>query len=491
MPAWEIAVFSLIPVYAFVLFLALLPLVSWIEREAYVGMCVRTKRFVSSPSFGLVTYICGNIGAGKTTCGSGVCNVLSLVKQEQAAFECDRIRNVFHSLDFSHIDVLILAAFRDAHILNTNSILSYLLDHDPSVSSAVLGGYHDTHLYPSSKVSLLRDYIDARLALFRNDYVYFLNRGFYCWPTESWAMGYDPSMIDIKDRHLDRDYSMLRYSVIFEDEKVLSGKVSTSSAKVASEDGGGDTFFRLIRHLGRSTLHYISTSQDFGRVVKSERELATGIYYIRKRRELMPVSFRSIGARFLLDLVRRWQACILDLASCVSSYLSFRSYRLMKCFSDSPKFSEWKDSYVRHSADPSLRLSRFRKAIARLDDAVDREFADGFVSYTGTYYTSAGDVGRTRDQAVGRVSDVDFVFPLAWCYGSVDTYVFSIVHDYLVNESESAVYDGVDFSDSRIPVLSDDDFLRFVDGVVEKNDRKLGRRRGTHGREPWMPQPVT
>lgn len=491
MPVWEIAVIALIPVYAFFLFLVLLPFVSWIQREAYVGMCVRTKRFVSSPSFGLVTYICGNIGVGKTTCGSGICNMLSLIKQEQAASKCEEIRNIFHSLDFSHIDSLILVAFRDEHVLNTNTILSYLLDHDSSVAAAVQGGYYDTHLYPSSKVSLFRDYIEARLAIFRNDYVYFLNRGFFCWPTSTWAMDYDPSMIDVKDRHLDRDYSMLRYSVVFEDEKVLSGKVSTSFAKVAGEDGGGDTFFRLIRHLGRLTLHYISTSQDFGRVVKSERELATGIYYIRKRRELNSVSFRSLGAQFLLDLVRRWQTCVLDLASCLSSYLSSRYYRLLNCFPDSPKFSEWKDSYVRYSSDPSLRSSRFRKVIAHLDDVVAREFADGFVSYTGTYYTSAGDVGRARDQAVGQVFDLDFVFPLVWCYGSVDTYAFSIVHDYLVNESESAVYDGICFSDSRIPVLSDDGFLRFVEGVVAKNDQKLGRRRRTHGREPWMYQPVT
>lgn len=129
----------------------------------------------------------------------------------------------------------------------------------------------------------------------------------------------------------------------------------------------------------------------------------------------------------------------------------------------------------RYSLDPSVLASRLRRLLGRLASWKNKDFADGFVSYRGTYYTCASDVGKTKESAVGQVFDVDLVFPLCWCYGSVDTYSFSIVHDVLVNESDSHAYDDIDFSSDGIPCMDDDAFDRFVDSVVSKNDAKLRR----------------
>lgn len=477
MPEWLVYVLAFLPLEAFAVFVLLLPFVSYLMRMGYERMCLSSKDFISSPVFGLVTYLCGNIGSGKTTCASGIANTLSLVKSEQACSRMQEIIGIFPDVDFNGINASIRSAFLDSHILNTNLILNFILDGNPDLDRRISGHYYDNGLYPVSMVSLLRDYIDAFVSVLRNNYVYFLNRGFYCWTTDSWAMPFDYSMIDIKDRHIDLDYSILRYTTIFEDEKVLSGKVSTNSRNVAKEDGGGDTFFRLIRHFGKGTIHYLSTSQDFGRVVKSERELATGIFYIRKRRELACISFRYLFSSFLSDLLTRYQCLYFGFAQLLYSYRCSRAERLLSCFpeADSVHLRRWEDEMERYSLDPSVLASRLRRLLGRLASWKNKDFADGFVSYRGTYYTCASDVGKTKESAVGQVFDVDLVFPLCWCYGSVDTYSFSIVHDVLVNESDSHAYDDIDFSSDGIPCMDDDAFDRFVDSVVSKNDAKLRR----------------
>lgn len=477
METWKIIVLSLIPLYALVVFLLLSPLISYLERSSYIRNCVHTKHFLASSAFGLVTYVCGNIGAGKTTCCSGIANMFSLIKENQASAKMEEIRNLFPKVDFNLVDGFIEQAFHQFHILNTNSLLSFLLEHDVNLQTEMKHKYVDTRLYPVSKISLLRDYIEADLALLRNNYVYFLRRGFYCWHTDTWAMTYNPRMIDIKDCHSHKDYSILRYSTIFEDEKVLSGKVSTNSNQVSKEDGGGDTFYRLIRHLGKGTLHYIATSQDFGRVVKNERELATGVFYIRKRKELLAVTLKSIGCDILLDLIERWQYLYLLFATVISDYKVRKYSRLVQCWESesSAPVDKWESIIDKNRDRPYLKVSRIRSFICKLKDVKNREFADGFISYRGIYYTCASDVGKAKENAMGQVFDLDLCFPIAWCYGSTDTYAFSIVHDYLVNESESRAYDDVDFSSNKIPEVSDDEFDEFIIGVLSKNKEKMSR----------------
>lgn len=486
MPEYLAWILSFLPLEALAVVVLLFPLVSWLMRSGCVRRCGDTQEFLFSSSFGLVTYVCGNIGAGKTTCAAGMANMLSIIKADQAERKVSEIRCLLSGVDFNRVDSVLMEAFA-AGQMNTNAVLSFLLDRDPGLASQVEGKYMDTKLYPSSLVSLLRDYIDAYMALARHDYVYCSNRGFYCWATSSWAMPYDPGMIDVKDRHLDRDYSLLRYSTVFEDEKVLSGKVSTNFQGVAKEDGGGDTFFRLIRHFGKGTIHYISTSQDFGRVVKSERELATGIFYIRKRREQGVFGWRTVVGSVLSDLVRRYSVLYDGFSDLVAFHACERFGRLLACFPDAPDDvrGRWEERLARASSVPSLRSSRLRRVLAFLDGLVRCDFADGFVSYRGIYYTCASDVGKTEESAVGQMFDLDLVFPLSWCYGSVDTYSYSLIEDYLVNEADGSPCTGIDFSDDRIPVMTDAQFRRFVDGVLMKNRDKVGRRRNPEGGSPW------
>ena len=471
---WQELLIGLIPVYALFLFLILSPWVFYFERSGSARACLRTRRFIESGSFGLVTYLTGNIGVGKTTCGSGITNTLALIKSDQANVRMEEIRTIFSDIDFNEINSFIQYAFFELHYLNSNALLNYLLDQSEDLRKKIEGQYMNTSLYPVSKVSLFRDYIEAYLASIRNNYVYANRRGFYCWPTNNWAINYLPSMIDVKDRYLDHDYSLLRYSVIFEDEKVLSGKVSTSYRQVADQEGGADTFLRLIRHFGKGTMHYISTSQDFERVVKSERELATGIFQIEKRSERNTVSLSSIFNDILLDLVVRFQFFYLGIAQSYSEAKREKWERRSKQIEelDLDPLPEVEEKIKIYSQQPVLKESKIRSMISSLQFRQKKDFADGFIGYKGLYYTNADDVGKKQSECSSQCFKLEMVFPIAWCYGSIDTYAFSIIHDVLVNESEDNSYSEVDFTSTAIPDFARYGAFSFAEAVLSKKSKR-------------------
>ena len=456
------------PLAGFLLFLVLAPLVNFFERRKLARRCVSTENFLRSPTFGLVTFICGNIGAGKTTCGSAICNVLSKIKREQASARASEIRTVFSKVDFNKVDAVIGLAFNQ-HLTNTDAVINFVLQRFPDVREQIKDKFYDNGLYPVSYTSLLRDYVDAVIALVRNRYVYFNRRKFYCWTTDTWAMNYTPDMIDLKDRYRCQDYKIQRYTTIFEDEKVLSGKVSTNYAEVAKEDGGGDTFLRLIRQLGKGTIHYISTAQDFSRVVKQERELATGVLYIRKRRVLEVFDLRSVFVSMASMVLQRWGGCIDSIIDGVNRSL-LRSVRkkIQVCREvgvDVPEKLVAKEK--RYSFLRSKMTSPSKRLAGKLAVIEARLKADSYLNYQGVYYTCADDVGKPRQECSSAVVDVDLTFPIRYAFGSTDTYAFSVLNDYLsvVSIQSSDFYDP---SDHAIPRESFADLKAYFESVLSK-----------------------
>ena len=475
----QIILVSLIPLYAIACFFLLSPLVTYFQRRGLASSCVKTERFLSGSIFGLVTYICGNIGAGKTTCGAGICNVLSKIKKEQAYQKIQQVSLILPDLDYNKIDSIISLAF-SLKLTNTDAILQFLLDKDEKIKSYISDNFYDNGLYPLTRVSLLRDYIDAYLAIIRNRYVYFNRRKFYCYVTDTWAMNYTPAMIDLKDRHLTQDWKIQRYSVIFEDEKILSGKVSTNYQEVAYEDGGADSFLRLIRQMGKGTIHYISTAQDFDRIVKQERELATGIFYIQKRKENPIIDLRYFLNEFLLDLLQRWEFCIESFVDYFcSSRLKFWMKRKRILEENSLPIDEVNSKVEKYSIQFSKKANFLKKKIALLTQQQEKYFADGYLTYQGVYYTSASDVGKSKQDCSSLRLDLKLTFPLRYCYGSTDSYAFSIFNDWLSLESiESSDY--YDPADHAIPREKDSDVEDYLNSVVKKRTPKSRRRSSLH-----------
>lgn len=468
---WVVLAFLCLPVVSLLLFVSLSPLVSFFQRRSIAKACVRTENFLRSPSFGLVTYICGNIGAGKTTCGSAICNVLSKIKREQANLRAGEIRTVFAGLDFNKVDSVIALAFK-SKFTNTDAVLDFLFRHFPDVRGFVRGKFYDDGLYPVSYTSLLRDYVDSVVALVRNRYVYFNRRKFYCWTTDTWAMNYTPDMIDLKDRYEGSDYRIQRYTVIFEDEKILSGKVSTNYQEVAKEDGGGDTFLRLIRQLGKGTIHYISTAQDFTRVVKSERELATGVLYVRKRTEIPVVDLKSVFLQMAMEAVSRFSGLVDGFVDSVNSSRYGRLDRRVKMCEavGVPPSPALLAKRAKCSSLRSKSASWSKRVLSRLSVSLARLNADGYIRYKGVYYTCADDVGKPKEECSGAVLDCDLTFPVRYAYGSTDTYAFSVLNDYLSLRSVKSS-DWYDPSDHFIPRENPRDFADYFRGVLSKKKK--------------------
>ena len=152
--------------------------------------------------------------------------------------------------------------------------------------------YVDNYLSYIDGYQMLRDYINAYIALLRNNYVYFVNRKFYSHITHNYARDYDEKLLDIKDAYLSKKYGIDLYSVLFWDEVALSDNKSTNFQAFASNDAGSDAFLRLVRQIGKETLDVVKTVQDVSRIVKAERELLTSVVSVEGRHEIIISKFK-------------------------------------------------------------------------------------------------------------------------------------------------------------------------------------------------------
>jgi len=469
MPEWEIVVLSLIPVYCLAYVLLFGIILQTAYRDRLASKSADTKDWIQK-RMGLVVYVCGQIGAGKTTLGAAICNDLSLIKQEQAS---DRIQSVLTDLpdiDFTLIDSTVRAAFFSG-LTNSDAIVSYLFDKTEGLEER-FGGYYYDYLYPVTKISLLKDYIKARIALLRNDYVYFNLRKFYCWPTDEFAMDYYPSMLNIKERHEMKDYKGQYYTVFFEDEKILSGTDSLHSSEIAREDGGKSEFFRTIRHFGRNTIHFLTTSQDFTRDVKAQRELATDIIYVERREEIPYFSFSYVGYSIAFQFLTVCQG-LKSYVSSVKSLSRIDGLRKRIAFleENQKESSAERKEIASLSSDPQLRPSRLRGIIYRVSQKLKKVYSDQFIRYRCSRWLSADDFdSKTPPERV------ELCFPIAYAYGSIDTYAFSFLGDILSLESIGS-QDYYDPADHSIPPFDPKKLSDLADQILER--REPGKTKGT------------
>ena len=77
-----------------------------------------------------------------------------------------------------------------------------------------------------------------------------------------------------------------------------------------------------------------------------------------------------------------------------------------------------------------LKASKVRKLINKVCNKLDYIFASGVIGYTGHLYFKADDVYK-ENLSSNRKLKFKLCFPTRYCYGSCDTYAYSIVGDYL------------------------------------------------------------
>lgn len=294
--------------------------------------------------------------------------------------------------------------------------------------------YVDNYLSYIDGYQMLRDYINAYVALLRNNYVYFVNRKFYSHVTHNYARDYDEKLLDIKDAYLSKKYGIDLYSVLFWDEVALSDNKSTNFQAFASNDAGSDAFLRLVRQIGKETLDVVKTVQDVTRIVKAERELLTSVVSVEGRHEIIISKFKFKIYSFVKKMLIKYNDFINEKITLIRNYkLKAKSKKLQKKIEQfDPKnpdeevikfFSQMKERY-------DLKASKVRKLINKVCNKLDYIFASGVIAYTGHLYFKADDVYK-ENLSSNRKLKFKLCFPIRYCYGSCDTYAYSIVGDYL------------------------------------------------------------
>jgi len=425
----SIALIIILSILGFILMIALSELM-WISRlESNVEA---SRNSVAELKY--INYICGTVGAGKTTMACGITNMLQDALIERAKRTIKGFATIYYDLDLRPANAIINDLWGKG-VINAYKIAIKILTQDPYKQ------FNNTYYsnYMTEKVPfsiLLRDYIEAQMSLLRFNYVYYYNGAFYSFITDKMAMPFSPEMIDIKDRAESKDYKILKYSIIFEDEKQLSGKLSTSWQSYAKADGGASDFLRLIRQLGKGTIFYITTSQEFGADEVRERNLATSIIYVLKMKRINPYFIE----RFFLALAYQ-----------VVMYL----------------FTFKGDYFARDELErfyyPSNRL---KKALFAIKQANKRLESKSYLKYSCLKYNSATDVGKRQGIATYGTEQLCLTFPIRYCFGSINTYQFGAVQDYLIGNT---TYTG---KDTKKGIATDEELASRILAKKQKEQKK-------------------
>lgn len=353
---------------------------------------------------GYIIGIGGAIGKGKTTSAAGITSFLEQSLIGDAWEKIDYVQTILNHYDFTNINRLIDSIYFDTKpesalekVINESDISNILYDDD-------MHNYYDDGIKIRAYEDLLRDYIEARLALNRNNYVY-SNIKYDSVVTGNRAFDLKGSDFKIKDRMLKKNYTLRRYAVFNYDEATLDpDKLNFNWQNAAKDDSGTIEHLRLFRHWYKGRSYYITTLQNPERLNKSERELFNSIYMIRDKYDYE----EWLRVKKILRLVDTVNERLHNLK------LKFRRLFRMKNIDD--KKSRYKN------------IKRF--CLQKLDKLNSKDY---LVYEVEIYDTTKEAENNSRNKVSTKL-----VFPKKWCYGPIDTYEYSYQYDAAVAVSEVA-----------------------------------------------------
>ena len=394
MPGWIVAL-SIVGYIVIAFFVE--AFFGFVKREwCYFRAKNFTEPFVNN--LGHVVLVCGRVGSGKSTCSAGLANVATKLNMAKAQKRIDDIRLMLSDIDFDELDSVIITVFNQKRY-NTDFVIAKSGLKKKFEKEVYDDGVHFYHY-----IELLTDYIDAFMAILRNNYVYFLNSDFYNRVTKNYAMKLDHDSTSIRNRYSAKNYNLFRYTTIFEDEVLLKSGNNQNWQKVASEDPGNDVFLELIRHIGKGTMRYIAVAQDFNRFIKNRREFATNILDMSNIKIInnSPILYWLYNSLF-------------SIFSYVDRFL---------------KDSLSKKFYSKHFND---KQNLIRTILAKLKYKLGKLEGKDYIRYQGVMYFSHEDF-RKENPRCGKVPFTIY-FPLLYSFGSLNTYEYSSVHDVLCNDA--------------------------------------------------------
>lgn len=355
-----------------------------VKRMECVKECEHSYYFINN-NLSYVIGVDGCVGAGKTSLVVGCSQYNALYLKEQAEQKKQWIKGIVLHADYCYLDNSIDLYY--ASEAKPKSVYDQCIK-DSSINSWFKGIYDD-YVNETPLPELLRTYVDAQCALLRNQFVG-ANIGIYCPITDSYSYQFEYKDLEIKEESTRSNYIFPKYSVVVEDEALLSIYKNTTSNSDTS-DTGLDLSLRLIRHLSKETCRIYSTAQSVQRMTKLIRELSTNFIHV--------IGYEIVGQ------------------------LSTREHRLhnreLHLMEELDRLNAW--DVPGEIKNQLFNVHQERKKL----------FAGSYLKYKVVIYSSLEDLGKTIDHCEYPASEQQLFFPLTWIFGCYQTHEFKFIDEIL------------------------------------------------------------
>ncbi len=358
---------------------------------------------------GYIILIFGKIRVGKTTLMSALAHVIVKVLRYNAYSKCEHVKSIILNVDWLEIDKLINELYeKNVPVKDASDIVFNNFETQLSKSH---------YSYVNREItyeSLMLDYIEARYALIRNNYIYSLKEQvMYCRITNNYSLVYDPKWTRWKDAWQDRDYRFPKYCVILWDEKNMDpNKKALGYHDAYKEDDGTPEFLRAFGNSSKETRYLIFTAQEAKNWVTLERRLVSSIVEVRGRKKINIWSL----SRFIINRIIKLTNLI---------------YRIFIFF----KFTKIrKDNYINN-------YNVFRKILKWLDSRLDYLDYKCYLRFDIALYDNMDDLGKKNTSTSTYCDELSLYFPTFYAWGNIDTWQLSYLDDELIKRSEHTIFE--------------------------------------------------
>ena len=379
---------------------------------------------------GLIIAVSGAIRSGKTTLSAGLTHLFTFKIKNDLMANLEEIEIILYQIDFTNLRGFIdrsnitLENFKDEFnrfiikFIQADDLENYIFSHNLSKP------YFD-YLNYEKKINLLEKYVECYLHLNRQAYI-LSNIKIYNQITRSYSFEFNNAWIKLKEK---QNFPLIKYSVFVEDDKLVHDS-NVGYAKKLHEDSGSDIFYRLFGHLFRETSYYITTVQDVKRWLKLEREIAQTHIYVKSS----SVVGNYPKLNYLLNLFER--------------FINF-IYRLLRKVSKN-------DRYFNNS-------NIFKILLFKIHQKRKKYFSKSFVYYECGIFSDIEKVGKEIKEDDISSEYFNFVLPIQYVYGVLDTHEFNVIWNYLYNRSK------IKYSDLKQMEINEDEILQMLQKYNEKN----------------------
>lgn len=345
-------------------------------------------------NFGCVFGVGGKIGAGKTTLLSLLCNIFNISCRMKLQTEMQEIKNKLTTVPFNKLEIEFRTMLFESGQTFDQALKKLIAKYQDDF---LLKEYHYDYLNYIERLKLLSDYFYYYYHFLKDNHV-MSNIKVYDHSSGTYSYMYQDDYIKLKENN---PFPIDNYTFIFNDEGALTNSNKNSITKL-NEDSGTDVFDRLCRNASGGTIYKATSTQDVTRLQKLEREIMTNVIYVFSH-ELV-----GISKLYLKTLERRMKL------------VNFVYSIVLKIKKD--LFFEDSENY-------------FRRRIKSIQDKLDKHVNTAFIKYDVGIYNDSEIAGKAIPDDDLNNYYCSLVGPVNYAWGSVDSYSFSSLFDYLRERS--------------------------------------------------------